>query len=278
MRSSLLKPTIVKQITSSRGKAYRNVIIKEALSMLIYRKLKKALKEQQEVVAFLITNRVAQDSPTRIEATKKLQALLELNTYTDNFGWVKTGKTLEKVKAIIENDFDYEVTAQQLNTSARTLIVTFSRSDKVLKAKIEQPLTLIMADEVEEGVNLFRLGRKELELKKFTQQTPLLDILLKDEPTEPSQDYSVINCINALKFIKIYSKPQLAVGLEKSGEEYVNYLLYILLNPSNKYTYQRELILQYLNNEIKLDELVVYLTEFEEAQNGTVNSSEDQSQ
>ena len=241
--------------------------------MLVYRKLKKALVEQEEMVAFLITNRVAKDSVTRIEATQKLQALKELNTYTDSFDWVKTPKTLEKIQVIINNDFDYEASAKELNTTPRTLKVTFSRCDKDLKAKVEQPLNLILDGNLNDGVDLFRLGRKELDLKTYRNQTPLLNILTKTEPTEPSQDYSVLDCINALKFIKIYSKPQLELAVEKSGKEYINYLLFILLNPSNQYKYQRELILQYINNELKLEELVKYLSEFEEVQNTSFNDS-----
>lgn len=234
--------------------------------MLIYRKLKKILAEQEEVVAFLMTSRVPKDSPTRMEAKEKLQALNELNSYTDSFEWVKTPKTLEKVKVVIQNNFDYEVSANQLGTTVKTLKVMFSRCDSVLKAKIEQPLKLIEEGKFQEGVDLFLLGSKELELQNYKTKIPLLDTVLNITPIEPSRDYSVVEYINALKFIKIYSKPQFQVGVERSGKEHINYLLHILLNPSDQYNYQKTLIIQFLNNEIKLEELVQYLSEFEEVQ------------
>lgn len=237
--------------------------------MLVYRKLKKVLSEQEELVAFLITSRVEKDSSTRIEATHKLQALKELETYVESYDWVRTAKTLEKVKVVIKNDFDYEESAKELNTTIRTLKVMFSRCDSELKGKIEQPLNYILEGKLSEGVDLFRLGDKEAELQKYRNQIPLLETVLKTEPIEPTEDYSVVDYINALKFIKIYSKPQFSLGVEKAGTDKINYLLFMLFNPSNKYAYQRELILQFLNNELKLEELVSILNEFEEVQNGS---------
>lgn len=240
--------------------------------MLVYRKLKKVLSEQEELVAFLITSKVSKDSATRLEAVQKLQALKELDNYTETFEWVRTPKTLEKIKVLIQNDFNYKESAKVLHTTERTLKVTFSRCDSVLKQKIEQPLTYILDGKIQEGVDLFRLGKTELDLQTYKQKIPLLDTVLKMEPIEPSEDYSVVEYLNALKFIKIYSKPQYELGVERAGLEYINYILFMLLNPSNKYKYQRELILQFINNEMKLEELVQYLSEFEDIQNSTYNT------
>lgn len=233
--------------------------------MLVYRKFKKALVEQESLVGFMITSRVPKDSEASILETNKLKALTHINSYVDSLDWVATQKTREKIQAVIDADFDYVLVSKQFGTSVSTLKVMFSRNDSVLKAKLSKPLDIIMSGDPSGGVDLFKLGDRELAVKNFRSKIPLLDLVTKSEPIEPSREYSTAELINALKFIKIYSKPQFELGITRAGVEPLNYLLYVLLNPTDQFGYQRQIIIQFLNNELKLDDLVQLLLEFEQA-------------
>lgn len=240
--------------------------------MLIYRQLKKEIAQTEEALYTTLVDRVPNETPIRQELIAKYRALKELEEYADTLDWVKTAKTKEKVLAIINANFNYQEVAKQYNTSVNSLKSMFSRIDKRLKAKIEEPLKLILSGKPKEGIDLFKLGDKGYQEKVFREQLPLLETLVKTTPKKPTSDFYVVDLITALKFIKIYSKPQYRKGIEKAGEEEVNYLLYILFDQSSQFKFQREVLLQYLNNEITLEEVVRLFSELEEITANTKTS------
>ena len=230
--------------------------------MLLYRQFKKELADVEQQLAFFVTNRVSSTDPTHKRMREKAQALKELNKYVDSFDWVKSKPSLEKVKRIIEHDFNYKEIAPEFNTTPQSLKVTFSRADKHLKSRIETPYNLVMEDKLEEAMMVYKLSTKELTLAEYHATLPLLDAVIKLGFTTPKEDIDWDDASNALKFLKIYSKPQMQIGIERSGDS-LGHLLYILLSADTSYTFEKELISSYLNNNIALVDVIEELKNYQ---------------
>lgn len=231
--------------------------------MLLYRQFKKELTDVENQLAFFVTNRVSLTDPTHKRIREKAQALNELNKYVDSFDWVKSKPSLDKIKAIIASDFNYSDVATQFGTTHNSLKVTFSRADKVLKSRIELPFNLVMTDKLEEAMQVYKLSTKEMTLAEYHSTLPLLEPVIKLGFTNPQEDIDWSEAVNALKFLNIYAKPKLQVGIERAGHQ-LGHLLYILLSADTSYTFERELILSYINNNLTLDEVITELTSYQQ--------------
>lgn len=238
--------------------------------MLLYRQFKRELTDVDQKLAFFVTNRVSPTDPTHKRLREKAQVLNELNTYVDSFDWVKSKPSLEKIKAIIASDFNYTEVATNLGIAQKSLQVTFSRADKTLKSRLNLPFNLVLEDKLEEAMQVYKLSTKELSLAEYHATLPVLDSVVKLGFTSPQLDIDWSQATNSLKFLKIYSKPQMQVGVERSGHE-LGHLLYILLSADTAFTFEKELILSYLNNNLTLDEVLSELTSYQQLL--SINSS-----
>lgn len=223
---------------------------------LIIRRFKKELSKIEEGLSFLNTENVNDEDETKLRLLIKLSAMDELNDYIESYVWVKSNKSANKIKDIIKTDFDYGSVALKYGISINSLQVTLSRADRRLKAKIEEPLNLIVEGKVEEGLRVFRLGDSSKNAPIIDETLFLKDFLIKTEEPNDSELFSLAECVDALKVLRYYTHKVTKTNISKGGESKIAFLRYILESKDSKYIYQKQLILSFFNGDKSLQDIV----------------------
>ncbi len=193
-----------------------------------------------------------QDATTSSNLQKAKVLLEEIISYMNSYSWLKHKSSKEKVRVWTESGFDYKVLCEECGVSYQTARQCICWANSKFKAKIgENTLALIKEGLMDEARAAFYLHSGMVGLENFVN-TEYQGYL----PQAKFNIYSLKECENELKILRLISKARFQNYLDLMDEEKMAYVLWLLMGQSKKSDVFRPYILSLLRDELSAEDLI----------------------
>lgn len=175
---------------------------------------------------------------------KQLMALQEIDSFVSKYEWVGTESAKEKIKAVRESYYDYNLIKEKYGLSKDGMKGLMYRLNQKLEKLIgEDTIDLILSryDKVAFGIIQFRICSKTYSLDKillnecYTNLLPAKLDLLRVE-----------DCLTEIEFLYTYSLFGMQEKLKKCNSDRLAFLKFILENSTERYKQEQKDIISML--------------------------------
>ncbi len=163
----------------------------------------------------------------------KMSALRELQNYVQYGDWTRKASR-EKYFALFKSKFNYELTAEQFNTTRESLDVFAARQNKRLERTIGGALRLIEQNRIEEGLDCFYAQTGEFSIEEF-------DYRISELLPKISQKDSLLvsDCAEEVKILCSLMKSNMQKWLNGADCDKLSYLVFLLNTKEEAFRKQR---------------------------------------
>ncbi len=183
----------------------------------------------------------------------KVDLLEEIIEYVKDFKWVKHIDTREKIKFLVESDFDFELYMDRFDVDYNSAKNLAKYCYKLLNQKIgENTLKLIKEGYLTEARGAFYVGVGRVKKEDYIIQS-LIDILPESKFTAA---LDLEECRNELTVLSNMSIWRLNYYDEKIDKDKMAYVLHLLEGKSKKADLFRPYIISFLQNNLTFEELL----------------------
>lgn len=199
----------------------------------------------------------------------KLNALREIEIYILDFKkWLPkaSNKTIDRVRYFINHNCSYRDTHEKFGGKLSAIQVCIFRACSSFATKLDhETLDLIANAETKEEVDSAMLTFKTKAEHVKTSNYLIEEVVNIIPDAQRKADIHSWDCLQELKFLKVYSKNYMEEYHKKLVEDNMTHLLYILESNDIHYKAEKDVFYKFLTGEITLDELKAKLQEIKDS-------------
>lgn len=193
---------------------------------------------------------------TRLLWHRKFSLLNEILEYVVSLRWVVRSESKNRMRMLIERNYDYETTAKIFNVSIHSVRAMASYTLGNLEKKIgKDTIEILMKGEVDKAELQFRIGTGS-----FVVNEIFVKGVFRLIPEGRQQgNMNLLECLEELKYLKSLTILEVRKKLSALKTEKLEHIIGILESSDSRYVYEKAIICRYFNanmNDLRLKELL----------------------
>ena len=142
---------------------------------------------------------------------------------------------------------NYTLTARKYSTTAKSIRVLVSRTDRKLQGFMQKPLAKIMAGEVDDGLLDFNIATNKFDVVGLFG-VPLLNLM--PDAADATDCFALCDCQDEIQFLRDYNSTSINNRLKTLDTSKLAYLLSLASNDDEVYIdVRKQLIKQVFDND-----------------------------
>lgn len=207
----------------------------------LFRELRDALVEVRKNLEVY-----KNDDKYRLLEQEKLDALEEIYAYVFACHWLTHKSAKEKVQDFLKSDLNYQKTADKHGVKLNAMQVSISSSNKIIRAKVgNTTIEKILEGYVSPAMVHFRVSTAKLNIMSLVSKD--LVGMLPDADLDIAITAS--DCKKELSLLELFSYARINRLIGQVDDKKLSFLRYILESEDEDYTYERQLILNFLEGD-----------------------------
>ena len=194
------------------------------------------------------------------EIKQRLKIMLDISKYLDSCDWLKKEEAKVKLTKIRASKYNYKAIREEL-----------SLTDDAVKSFMRYCISKAKESIGESTVHLIREGNYKIGAVQFYTLSgtyKLEDLVMKEVyeglPKSKFDPFTLIDCLDEIKFIKDYSKEEYTNRLSKLDKGKLEFIRYIIEKDTPKYSEDKYNMLGLIMGKITYEE---YIEKLEETSN-----------